>query len=45
MEDVWEANIHVVGGWWMPVSGEFTERSISIEEIRGGVKEMKSSKA
>ena len=30
--DVREANINVVGNWWMPVLGDFNERATSLVE-------------
>ena len=45
MADVREANISVVGNWRMPVFGDLTERTISLEEVGGAVNEMKSGKA
>ena len=41
VEDVREANINVVGDWWMPVLKELNERSISIEEVRDAANKMK----
>ena len=43
--DVREANINVVGNWRMPVLGDLNERSISFEEVREAVNEIKSGKA
>ena len=43
VEVVREANI-VVGGRWMPVSGQFNERTILVEEVREAVNEMKSGR-
>ena len=43
--DVREANINVVGNWWMPVLGDLNERAISLEEVGEEVNEMKSGKA
>ena len=43
--DVREANINVVGNWWMPVLGDLNERAISLEEVGEAVNEMKSRKA
>ena len=43
--DVRDANINVVGNWWMPVMGDLNERGISLEEVGEAVKEMKSDKA
>ena len=43
--DVGEANINVLGNWWMPVLGDLNERAISLEEVREAVNEMKSGKA
>ena len=43
--DVREANINVVGSWWMPVLGDLNERAISLEEAGEAVNEMKSGKA
>ena len=45
MADVREANINAVGNWQMPVLGDLNERSISLEEVREAVNEMKSGKA
>ena len=45
MEDVWEANINVVGDWRMPVLGELNEIVISIKEVSEVVNEMKAIKA
>ena len=42
--DVREANINVVGNWWMPVFGDLTERAISWEEGEA-VNEIKSGRA
>ena len=39
--DVREANIDVVGNWWMPVLGDLNERAISLEEVREAVNEIK----
>ena len=45
MADVREANINVVGNYWrMPVLGDLNERSISLEEVREAVNEIKSGK-
>ena len=33
VEDVKEANINVVGNFWMPVLREMNERPMSIEEV------------
>ena len=41
VEDVREANINVVGDR-MPMLGEVNESTISIEEVREAVKEIKS---
>ena len=35
--DIREANINVVGNWWMPVLGDLNERTISLEEVREAV--------
>ena len=43
--DVREANINVVGNWWMPVLGDLNERAISLEEVVEVVNEIKSGKA
>ena len=43
--DVSEANIYVVGNWWMPVLGDLNERAASLEEVGDAVNEMKSGKA
>ena len=43
--DVREANINVVGNWWMPVLRDLNERAISLEELGEAVNEMKSGKA
>ena len=43
--DAREANINVVGNWWMPVFGDLNGRSISLEEVGEAVNEMKSGKA
>ena len=43
--DVREANMNVVGNWWMPVLGDLNERSISLEEVGEVVNAMKSGKA
>ena len=43
--DVREANINVVGNWWMPVLGDMNERAISLEEVGEAVNEIKSGKA
>ena len=43
--DVREANINVVGNWWMPALGDSNERAIWLEEVGEAVNEMKSSKA
>ena len=42
--DVREANINVVGNWWMPVLGDLNERVISLVEVREAVNEIKSGK-
>ena len=39
--DVREANINVVGNWWMPVLGDLNERAILLEEIWEVVNEIK----
>ena len=31
MADVREANINVVGNWWMPMFGDLNERAISLQ--------------
>ena len=43
--DVREANIDVVGNWWMPVFGDLNERAKSFQEVKEAVNEMKSGKA
>ena len=43
--DVREANINVVGNWWMPVLGDLNERTISLEEGGQVLNEIKSGKA
>ena len=43
--DIREANINVVGNWWMLVLGDLNERAISLEEVGEAVNEMKSGKA
>ena len=35
MADVREANINVVGNWWMPILGDLNGRAISLVEVRG----------
>ena len=45
VEDVREANINVVGDRWMPVVRKLYDRTISIQEVREAVNEMKSGKA
>ena len=44
MADVWEANINVIGNWWMLVLGDFNERAISLEEVGEAVNEIKFGK-
>ena len=43
--DVREANINVVGNWWMPVMGDLNERATLLEEVGEAVNEIKSGKA
>ena len=45
MADLREANINVVGNWWVPVLRDLNERAISLEELEEAVNEMKSGKA
>ena len=45
MTYVREANINAVGNWRMPVLGDLNERTISLEEVREAVKEIKSGMA
>ena len=45
MADVREANINVVGNWWMPMLGDLHERAISLEKVGEAVNKMKSGKA
>ena len=43
--DVREANINLVGNWWMPVLGYLNDRAIWLEEVGEAVNETKSGKA
>ena len=43
--DVSEANISVVGNWWMPVLGDLNERAMSLKELGETVNDMKSGQA
>ena len=43
--DVREANINVVGNWWMPMLGDLNGREISLVEVREAVNGMKPGKA
>ena len=45
VEDVREANINVAGDSRMPVMGGLNKRTMSVEEVREAVTEMKSGKA
>ena len=45
VKDVREANINVVGNWWLPVLGDLNERATSLEEVGEAVNELKSGKA
>ena len=42
--DVREENINVSGNWWIPVSDEWNERAMSIEEVREAMNKMLSGK-
>ena len=44
VEDISEAKINVVVGRRMPVLGEFSQRAISIEEVREAVNQIISGK-
>ena len=43
--DVNEANINVVGNWWMPMLGDLNGTAISLVEVREAGNEMKSGTA